>query len=44
LAIVIVDPVPHLFDNALAEVFGGDAKGRVHEAEAGFEMQCEGSS
>ena len=44
LSIVVVDSVPHLFDEGVAEVFGGDAKGRVHEAEAGFETQCEGSS
>src|SRR5262245_34687569 len=43
LSIVIVDGFPHFLDVGFAEVLGGDAKGRVHEAEAGFKMQCEKS-
>jgi hypothetical protein len=34
LSIVVVNGFPQLFDVGLAEVFGGHAKRRVHEAEA----------
>ena len=41
LSIVIVDGFPQSFDVGPVEVFGGDAKGRVHEAEARLKMQGE---
>src|SRR5262245_31330417 len=41
LSIVVVDSFPQFFDVGPAEVLGGYAKGRVHEAEARFKMQGE---
>src|SRR5262245_48123794 len=43
LSVVVVDGFPQLFDVSPVEVFGGYAKGRVHEAEARFKMQGEES-
>ena len=43
LSIVVVDGFPQLLDVGPAEMFGGYANGRVHQAEARFEMQCEKS-
>src|SRR5258707_2660535 len=37
LSVVIVDGASRLFDEGSAEVFGGDAEARVHEAKGGFE-------
>ena len=42
--VVVVDRFQQLFEEGLAEVFGGQADGCVHETKAGFEMQREESS
>ena len=44
LSIVVVDGFPQILDVGLAEVFGDEANGRIHEAKAGFKMQGEESS
>ncbi|MCI0736191.1 MAG: hypothetical protein L0Y50_07960 [Beijerinckiaceae bacterium] len=43
MPIVIVDGFPQLFGEGPTKVFGAYPKGRVHEAEARFKPQCEGS-